>query len=44
MLSRRKVKFCCGKVSFSVEKYVFAWKSMFCRGKVSFNVEKSHIT
>ena len=33
-----KSKFCRGKVSFAVEKYVLPWKSMFCREKVSFAV------
>ena len=32
------MKFCRGKVSFAVKKYVLQWKRKFCRGKVSFAV------
>ena len=40
MLSREKVKFCRGLVSFALEKYVLPWKSMFYREKAKFCREK----
>ena len=36
MLSREKVKFCRGLVSFALEKYVLPWKSKFYLEKVKF--------